>query len=73
MTTQHAGYQATRRTGGGLQRKIIDAEIRLLSVPLNARDEQWAATVGGVKHAASLLAEGRRAKAGKVLATALGA
>lgn len=67
---QHGGYAATGRTDGGLLRKIQNAEAKLLAVPLAKRDEYWAAAVGGVIHASCLLAEGRRAKAGKVLADA---
>jgi len=67
----HAGHKATGRTGGALQRKIIAAEVKLLSVPLADRDEDWAATIGGVRHANDLLSQGRRAKAGKVLASAI--
>ena len=69
--TEHRGYAATRRTGGALLRKIQAAEINLYSVPLEERDEQWATSMGGVKHASDLLAQGRRAKAGKVLAKAV--
>lgn len=66
----HGGYAATGRTDGGLLDKIHDALRRLEGVPLDKRDEYWAAAFGGVRHAADLLAEGRRAKAGKVLANA---
>lgn len=71
QTTQtHAGHAATGRTDGGLLRKIEAAQAKLDAVPLAQRDEYWAAAVGGVIHASHLLAEGRRAKAGKVLANA---
>lgn len=69
-STTHAGYAISGRTGGGLQLKIEAALDRLERVPLEKRDEYWAAAVGGVRHAADLLAGGRRAKAGKVLAAA---
>ena len=69
-TQQHGGYAATGRTDGGLLRKIEAAQARLQAVPLEHRDEYWAAAVGGVIHASHLLAQGRRAKAGKVLANA---
>lgn len=70
LQTQHSGYTATGRTGGALLRKIEDAQAKLDRVPLAGRDEYWAAAVGGVKHAADLLSQGRRAKAGKVFAKA---
>lgn len=66
----HGGYAATDRTDGGLFKKIQDALRQLDSVPLEKRDEYWAAAWGGARHAADLLADGRRAKAGKVLANA---
>ena len=69
--TEHGGYAATRRTGGALARKILAAEIKLISVPLDKRDEAWAADIGAVRFAGELLAQGRRAKAGKVLAGAV--
>lgn len=69
-TTTHAGYAATGRTDGGLANKINEALFRLGRVPLDQRDDYWAAAVGGVRHAEDLLAAGRRAKAGKVLANA---
>lgn len=71
QTTEHRGYAATGRTGGGLQRKIEAAARKLLETPLSQRDEDWAASSGGVKYAAELLSQGRRAKAGKVLAKAV--
>ncbi len=69
--TEHRGYAATGRTGGALQRKIEDAARKLLETPLSKRDDDWAVSVGGVKYAAELLSQGRRAKAGKVLAKAV--
>ena len=70
-TQQHGGFAISQRTdGGGLAKKIEAAQTKLLAVPLAKRDEYWAAAVGGVIHAAHLLAGGRRAKAGKVLANA---
>lgn len=68
--TQHGGYAATGRTDGGLLHKINAALASLESTPLDSRDEYWAAAVGGVRFAGDLLAQGRRAKAGKVLADA---
>lgn len=67
----HGGYAISTRTGGGLLRKINAAMDCLERVPLDSRDEDWAASVGGVCLAAELLADGRRAKAGKVLAMAV--
>lgn len=68
QTHTHGGYEATRRTDGGLAEKIQKAVIKLSLVPPVWRDELWAAAWGGVRHAQDLLADGRRAKAGKVLA-----
>jgi hypothetical protein len=68
--TTHGGYAISERTGGGLLRKINDTLAALEAVPLSGRNELWAAAVGGARHADALLAEGRRAKAGKVLAGA---
>ncbi len=67
---QHGGYLATGRTDGGLLNKINATLATLDAVPLGHRDELWAAAVGGARHAADLLSQGRRAKAGKVLAGA---
>jgi hypothetical protein len=69
-TTAHGGFAISQRTGGALLRKINDALAQLEAVPLERRDELWAAAVGGAKHARDLLEQGRRAKAGKVLASA---
>lgn len=68
--TTHGGYAISGRTDGGLLDKVNAAMAKLERVPLDRRDEYWAAAVGGVRHAADLLAGGRRAKAGKVLAAA---
>ena len=70
MENTHGGYEATRRTDGGLFRKINHTLAQLDCVPLTARDELWAAAWGGATHASNLLAEGRRAKAGVVHAAA---
>lgn len=70
MQHTHGGYEATRRTDGGLFHKINRTLAQLECVPLSARDELWAAAWGGATHAQSLLAEGRRAKAGVVHARA---
>ncbi len=70
-TQQHGGFAISQRTdGGGLAKKIEAAQNKLLAVPLAKRNEHWAAAVGGVIHATHLLAGGRRAKAGKVFASA---
>lgn len=70
QTHTHGGYEATRRTDGGLFHKINDTLAQLELVPLTHRDELWAAAWGGATHASNLLAEGRRAKAGVVHARA---
>lgn len=70
MQHTHAGYEATRRTDGGLARKIMRTLAQLDCVPLAARDELWAAAWGGARYALDLLAEGRRAKAGVIHARA---
>lgn len=70
QTHTHGGYEATRRTDGGLALKIQDLLAELQATPIFIRDELWAAAWGGARHARELLAEGRRAKAGKVLASA---
>ena len=67
---QHAGYAATGRTDGGMADKIANALAKLDRLPLEKRDEYWTASVLAVRHAADLLSQGRRAKAGKVLADA---
>lgn len=66
----HGGHAISTRTGGSLANKINEALAKLDRVPLANRDEYWAAAVGGARHAADLLSQGRRAKAGKVLASA---
>lgn len=70
-THQHGGYAKSTRTGGALENRIADAMRALNGVPLDLRNEDWAVVFGGVKHAQDLLADGRRAKAGKVFAAAL--
>ena len=70
QTHTHSGYEATRRTDGGLAKKIQHTLAQLELVPLDWRDELWAAAWGGAVHANTLLAEGRRAKAGVVHARA---
>ena len=70
MNPTHAGRTISARTGGALANKITSTLAQLDSVPLAERDELWAAAWGGAKHASDLLADGRRAKAGKVLASA---
>jgi hypothetical protein len=67
---RHGGYEATRRTDGDLAKKIQHTLAQLELVPLDWRDELWAAAWGGAVHANTLLAEGRRAKAGVVHARA---
>lgn len=67
---QHGGYAATRRTGGGLAKKIECTLAQLELVPLDWRDDLWAAAHGGATYASELLAQGRRAKAGVVHANA---
>ena len=70
-TQQHGGLAISQRAdGGGLAKKIEAAQDKLLAVPLGKRDEYWVAAVGVVIHATRLLAGGRRAKAGRVLANA---
>jgi hypothetical protein len=66
----HGGYAATGRADGGLLRKINEAKDKLNGVSLEHRDEYWCAAAGGVRYAEDPLAQGRRAKAGKVLANA---
>ena len=70
QTHQHGGYAKSTRTEGALERRIKQAMQELNGVPLGSRNEDWAAVYGGVNHASDLLAEGRRAKAGKVFAAA---
>lgn len=69
--TEHGGYAATRRTGGALARKILAAEIKLMAIPVAKRDDDWSKNIGVIRQAGDLLAQGRRAKAGKVLAGAV--
>ncbi|MBU3577561.1 hypothetical protein [Polynucleobacter sp. UK-Kesae-W10] len=69
-TKPHGGYAISTKPSDGLMRKIDTAISILNRVPLNSRNENWAAAVGGAMHAKDLLSEGRRAKAGKVLACA---
>lgn len=70
QTHTHGGYAATRRTDGGLAKKIQHTLAQLELVPLDWRDELWAAAHGGATYASELLADGRRAKAGVVHARA---
>lgn len=70
QTHTHGGHEATRRTDGDLFHKINDTLAQLELVPLADRNELWAAAWGGATHASNLLAEGFRAKAGKVLVKA---
>ena len=67
---EHAGYKATRRTDGDLAQRIEQRLAELEAVPLGKRDDHWAVAVGGARFAQDLLAQGRRAKAGVVLAKA---
>lgn len=71
MTTPHGGHAISTRTGGALAAKISATTANLELVPAASRTELWAAAWGGVLHAKTLLAEGRRAKAGKILASAI--
>ena len=68
QTHPHAGYAISTRTDGGLERRLEAATLRLRATPQALRDETWAAAWGGVAYACDLLADGRRAKAGKVFA-----
>ena len=68
MQAVHGGYAISTRTGGALERRINETLDLLEAIPLACRDELWAAAIGGARYASELLAGGRRAKAGKVLA-----
>ena len=63
----HGGYARTGRTDGGLAGKIAGVIHTLQSVPESVRNEAWMQAWESATAARTLLADGRRAKAGKVL------
>lgn len=68
--TQHAGYQQTNRTGGKLARNIQAFHDELRAAQPKPITEHWAECAGIAVAAEVTLQEGRRAKAGKLLAQA---